>query len=969
MYNAYEIIEDRRIDDLNSQGTILKHKKTGARVVLLSNDDENKVFYIGFRTPPYDSTGLPHILEHSVLCGSKKYPVKDPFVELCKGSLNTFLNAMTYPDKTVYPLASCNDKDFQNIMDVYLDAVFHPNIYEREEIFRQEGWRYELEDENAEIKINGVVYNEMKGAFSSPEDTLEREIFNALFPDTAYGVESGGDPDVIPELTYEKFLEFHSKYYHPSNSYIYLYGNMDMEEKLKYIDENYLSKYDAINIDSSIKSQKSFDEPVKIVKTYSITQEEPLENNAFLSYNVVVDKPLDRKLYLAFQILDYVLVGAPGALITERLLKTGISQDIDSLYENGILQPYFSIVGRGSDENRLDEFIDVIKDELLGAVKNGLPKDMLLAGINVLEFKYREGDFGRYPKGLMYGLQALDSWLYDDNQPFMHIEANETYAFLREQVNTNYFEKLIEDYLLNNNHSSVVVLKPEKGLTARKESELAVKLAKYKDSLSSDEIMALVQSTKSLKMYQEEPSTQEELEKIPLLQISDIKKEAKPYDIVENKVGNTTVISHDSIFTNGIDYIDLYFDISNMGAEYIPYVSILSNFMGFLDTKNSTYTDLTNKININTGGMSASALVITDIEDVQKYYVVFKAKVKTLYSNVGKAMELMKEFLTEIDFSNDERMLELLQMIKSRMQYAVVASGHSTAQKRVLSYFSDADAAREKIGGMEFYRLVCDLIDDFDNKKAELKDILCKLISDIFRKDNLTVNFTGAVEDNTGVFAEIEKFEASLTDANKQLDGERSKAVKKNEGYRTASKVQYVAKAGNYRKAGLEYTGALHVLKVIMGYDYLWNNVRVKGGAYGCMSGFSRSGIGYFVSYRDPNLKETLDIYNNAAEYIRSFNASNRDMTKFVIGTMADVDAPLTPYDEGVRNFDAYYAHQTYENIQTARDEILGCKVEDIRKLADYIKACMDYECICVVGEEEKIEANKELFDKVEDLL
>jgi len=969
MNKAYEIIEDRRIDDLNSQGTILRHKKTGARVVLLSNDDENKVFYIGFRTPPYDSTGLPHILEHSVLCGSKKYPVKDPFVELCKGSLNTFLNAMTYPDKTVYPLASCNDKDFQNIMDVYLDAVFHPNIYEREQIFRQEGWRYELENKEDEIKINGVVYNEMKGAFSSPEDMLEREIFNSLFPDTAYGVESGGDPDVIPELSYEKFLDFHSKYYHPSNSYIYLYGNMDMDEKLTYIDENYLSKYEKIDIDSSIKSQPSFTETKRIQKPYSITQDEPTENNTFLSYNVIVDRPLDKELYLAFQILDYVLSAAPGALITERLLKAGICQDVETIYENGILQPYYSIVGKGSDLDKEEEFLSAIKDELTKAVKEGLPKDMLLAGINVMEFKYREGDFGRYPKGLMYGLQALDSWLYDDEKPFMHIEANDTYAFLREKVNTDYFEKLIEDYLLNNNHASIVILNPEQGLTAKKDAELAEKLKEYKATLSDKELEKLIDDTKSLKEYQEEPSSQEDLEKIPLLQISDIKKEAKPFDIVENKVGNVTVITHENIFTNGIGYLDLYFDITDLDAKYLPYVGLLSNVLGYLDTKSSSYTDLTNRININTGGISAAPVISSDIEDTDKYYIKWKAKVKTLYSNVPVALSLMKEFLTEADYSDDERMLELLMMIKNRVQYSLVASGHSTAQKRVLSYFSEVDACREKLGGMEFYRLVTDLIDNYEARKEELKEILCKLTGHIFRKDNLMVNFTGSPSENQAVFNEIKKFTESLVNSDLLLSGARAEVIKKNEGFKTAAKVQYVAKAGNYLRAGLPYTGTLHVLKVIMGYDYLWNNVRVKGGAYGCMSGFSRSGVGYFVSYRDPNLKETVDIYDAAADYLSTFDASDRDMTKFIIGTFADIDAPLTPYDEGIRSFSAYYAHQTFESIQKSRDEIISCTVADIRKLSDYVRACMDFDCLCVVGGEETIEANKDMFDKVEDLL
>ena len=968
MHSAYEVVKEKNVNDLNSKGYLLKHKKTGAKIFILSNDDENKVFYIGFRTPPYDSTGLPHILEHSVLCGSKKYPVKDPFVELCKGSLNTFLNAMTYPDKTVYPVASCNDQDYKNLMDVYLDAVFYPNIYEREQIFRQEGWRYELENREDEIKINGVVYNEMKGAFSTPDDMMDREIFNTLFPDTAYGVESGGDPDVIPELTYEKFLEFHSRYYHPSNSYIYMYGNMDVEERLDYLDREYLSKYDAIEIDSSIRMQKKFDAPARLEKKFSVTAEEPLEKNTYLSYNVVIDTALNKELYLAFQVIDYCLIAAPGAILTERLLKSGIVNDVDAVYENGILQPYYSIIAKGADKSDLEEFLNIIKDELNNVVKNGLDKDMIRAAINVFEFKYREADFGRYPKGLMYGLQAFDSWLYDENEPFMHIEANDTYATLKSRVDTDYYEKLIEMYLLNNTHSSIVVLEPERSLTSKKDKELADRLSEYKASLSEEEIDALVESTKALKQYQEEPSTQEELEKIPLLEISDIKKEARKIKYTEQKAGDTTFITHD-IYTNGIGYLTFYFDIKKIPKDYLPYIGLLTNILGFMNTENYTYTDLASQININTGGILTSATVVHDYVEYGKYRILAKVRTKVLYEKLDKACELALELITGTDFSDEDRMLELLNMIKSRMQPSIMSSGHTTAFKRAMSYISEADACQEKMGGLDFYRLICSLIDNYEEKKAEIRNTLETVSRMTFRKENLIVDFTGSSDEYLKVQGLIEGFADRLFTEEAALKDDGFTVKKLNEGFKTGAKVQYVARVGNFKEAGLDYTGALAVLKVIMGYDYLWNNVRVKGGAYGCMSGFATNGNGYFVSYRDPNLKETLDIYNGAADYIENFECSDRDMTKFIIGTISEMDTPLTPYDEGIAGFGSYLSHITNEDRQRKRDEVLSCDVNAIRSLGKYIREIMNAEAICVVGAEDKINENKDLFSNIEDLL
>lgn len=966
--NSYEVIREERLKDLKSDGCILRHKKSGARICLISNDDDNKVFYIGFRTPAKDSTGVQHIMEHSVLCGSKKYPAKDPFVELVKGSLNTFLNAMTYPDKTVYPVASCNDKDFKNLMDVYLDAVFHPNVYSRPQIFKQEGWHFELKDKDDPITVNGVVYNEMKGAFSSPDDTLDREIFNSLFPDTEYSNESGGDPDKIPDLTYEAFLKFHSTFYHPSNSYVYLYGDMDMAERLDYLDREYLSKYDRIDIDTGIHLQKPFEKVNKYTKDYSITEDEPLEENTYLSYNTVIDTSLDRELYVAFQILEYTLLLAPGAVLKQALLDKGIGLDIQSTYENGIYQPYFSIIAKNSDEDKLDSFVETIKDVLNDAVTNGLDKKSLRAGINVYEFRYREADFGSYPKGLMYGLQALDSWLYDEDKPFIHIEENDTFALLRERIDSGYFEGLIRKYLIDNKHSSIVILKPVRGLTAKNDRILADKLAEYKNSLSDKEIESLVADTLSLIKYQEEPSTKEELESIPLLEISDIKKEALPFEYDEIKADDTTILTHD-IDTNGIGYLTLCFNIRQLPDRLIPYMGIFRNIFTYVNTADFSYADLASEINQNSGGITSGTNCYTLADNINEYRLMYEIKAKILYDKLPFAFDIIGRIIRTSDYTDEKRLLEILNMLKSRLQMSMMSAGHSVAAIRALSGCSETAALIEKTNGIEFYRFVYDLIDNFDSRKKDFIKELKEFALMTFRPENLFIDYVAERSQFDLLMAEAVKFKKSLFTEPVDQTPYSLITLAAKEGYKTSAKVQYVATAGNFIKHGFKYTGSLRVLKVIMGYDYLWINVRVKGGAYGCMNSYSRTGDMYLTSYRDPNLKETLDVYKGAADYIREFDPDERDMKKYIIGTISDMDIPLTPRARGSRSMSAYLSNDTYENIQRERDEILGTTAKDIRNLADIIGSVIEDENICVLGSEELIEKEAGLFDTTESLL
>ncbi len=961
---AYELQKEEDLKGIKAKGYLLRHRKSGARVVYIENDDNNKVFSIGFRTPPSDSTGVPHIMEHSVLCGSRNFPAKDPFVELVKGSLNTFLNAMTYPDKTMYPVASCNDQDFQNLMHVYMDAVFYPNIYEHEEIFRQEGWSYQLDSAEDKLKYNGVVYNEMKGAFSSPEGVLDRVILNTLFPDTSYANESGGDPEVIPELTYEQFLDFHRKFYHPSNSYIYLYGDMDIEEKLHWLDQEYLGKYDREPVDSRIRFQEPFAEMQEKVIPYSIASEESEEDNTYLSYNKVVGTSLDKELYLAFQILDYALLSAPGAPLKKALTDAGIGKDIMGSYDNGIYQPIFSVIAKNANEEKKEEFIQVIEDVLRASVKNGIDTKAIEAGINYYEFRYREADFGNYPKGLMYGLQMMDSWLYDEEKPFIHIEALDTFEFLKKQIGTGYYEALIQNYLLDNPHGAIVIVTPEKGRTACMEAELEEKLQEYKASLTAEEIETFVQKTHALEDYQSEPESEENLEKIPVLKREDISREIEPIINEKLTLAGVPVIFHE-IETNGIGYVDVLFDMSSVEEEDLPYVGILQSVLGIIDTERYDYGTLFNEINVNTGGIGTSLELYNDVTNIREkaFKATFEIKGKALYGKLPVAFDMMREILMESKLDDGKRIREILAMLKSRLLMKFQSSGHVTAVLRAQSYASPAAKLKDMTNGIAFYETVSYIEEHFEEEKEKLSEKLIDLSKKLFCGDNMMLSYTAAREGLEGLEKMVEKLKNSLHTRTAEED---KRCVihceKKNEGFKTASKVQYVAKAGNFIDQGVAYTGALQILKVIMSYDYLWQNIRVKGGAYGCMSNFNRIGEGYFVSYRDPNLKRTLDVYDGVVDYLKNFTVSERDMTKYIIGTMSGIDQPMTPASKGERSMNLYMNKVSAEMIREERNQILDAEQDDIRALYKVAEAVLQADQMCVIGGEDKIEEEKELF-------
>ena len=911
---------------------------------------------------------MPHIIEHTTLCGSKKFPVKDPFIELAKGSLNTFLNAMTYPDKTVYPVASCNDQDFKNLMDVYLDAVFNPNITKYEEIFKQEGWHYELTGKDDELKINGVVYNEMKGAYSSPDEVLSSQIYRSLFPDNTYSKDSGGNPEYIPKLTYEAYLDFYHKYYHPSNSYIYLYGDMDVVERLEWLDKEYLSQYEYKKVNSEINKQPAFDEIKNVEAQYSITMDDSQENKTYLSYNRVVGDTLDEMLYQAFDVLDYALVSSPGAPVKQALIDAGIGDDVYGSYDAGILQPVFSFVAKNANASQADEFESIIENTLKEVVKTGINKEALLAGINSSEFKFREADFGQFPKGLLFGLNCLDSWLFDDMKPFIHLECLDTFAKLRRAVDTDYFEKLIQEYLLDNTHGSSVTVKPKRGLGNEKEEALAKELSDYKASLSNEEIKKLVEDTEHLKKYQEEPSSDEDLRKLPMLTRADMKKNAMPFSNIEDELLDVKVVRHD-IESNGIDYISFLFDAGDFEQSELGYLGFFTNALGLVSTEKYSYTDLANATNIYTGGISTGTASHPDIKDRNNFVFKFEVKLKVLEKNLDKALELMEQMLLASDFSDTKRLGELVAQIKARLQANLSSSGHLVAAMRSMSSFSRYALYQDELKGIAFYRSICRIERELSESPESVSDKLAAIAKKLFARNRMLISFTGNNEAYGNAKPSLEKVIAGFDKISAVGNQAEVHFNTAKEAFIDASQIQYVAKTGDFVCEGYEYTGALRLLRIILSYDYLWINVRVKGGAYGCMNTFLRSGESYFVSYRDPNLSDTLDVYDRIPEYIKSFSPDERDMTKYIIGTFSALDTPMNPEAKGSRSLSAYLEGITYEQIQKERDEILNAQPEDIRRLADLVEAVLKKDSVCVIGNENMIKESAGLFENVEKLI
>ncbi len=958
----YTKITSKFIEDIQSEVTIYEHNKTKARICTIENDDTNKVFSIAFRTPPMNNGGLTHILEHSVLCGSKKYPVKDPFVELLKSSLNTFLNAFTFPDKTMYPCASQNDKDFKNLMSVYMDAVFYPQIYRHEEIFMQEGWHYHITDEKDPIVYNGVVYNEMKGAFSDPQQILFRNLMHSLYPDTAYGFESGGDPTYIPDLTYEEFKEFHSKYYHPTNAYIFLYGNCDMEERMAWLDEAYLKDFEEISFDTTLQYQKSFEKPVYQTSYYPVAKELPLENKSFLSYNVAFPTTLDPKLMIATSTLVDVLLNNPGAPLKQALIDAKLGADAMAAFDDGILQPFLGIIVVNADEKREEEFIQLVDSTLKDILAKGLDHDAIQSLINFQEFKVREGKFGRFPKGLEIEMYCLNSWLYDEKQPFSKLENLKYYQELREDLKNGYFEHIITEYILNNKHKSFVKLCPSYTCAEEKEKALTEKLAKYKDSLSQEELKKLIEKNQALALYQSTPSTQEEIDTLPKLQIEDLNPEPEKLNCV--KVEDPLPALFSEYFTNGIDYVNYSFDLTGIDGTTIAYVQLLCDLFTNLSTEKKSYFEINQMLQNYSGGITFHVSPYKTVERQTK--VNLSISFSALEENVSVITSLIQEILLETKFDDYKRLYERLSELNAGLEMSVANRGHVVSLIRASSNFDEHSYLSDSISGIGYIDFIHELYNSFENQKEQLVHTLKDLIQKIFTKDKFLLRFTGSKDAYQKVLPVVWEFYNTALGKDSYPLKSTFTPHTNSEGIKTQFDVNFVSKSGEYKAP---FHGSMLVLNNALSLDYLWMQVRVHGGAYGCMLNTPATGGIGFTSYRDPEIERTKKVYEDVVSYIKSFHPTEEDLLKYKIGAIGGLDIVMHVSDKGSKAQSNYLQGNTYELQTKIRKEAIHATQQDITALAPLFEEALALDNLCVIGNTNKIDSNSKLFKEIRNLI
>lgn len=967
IYHGFKLLQEEKINEIGSIARVFEHNKSGARLLNLENDDDNKMFSIGFRTTPTDSTGVAHILEHSVLCGSRKFKTKDPFGDMAKSSLNTYLNASTYTDKTVYPVASRDDKDFMNLMDVYLDAVLYPKIYENHEILRQEGWRYETDSETGDLIYKGVVYSEMQGALSSPEEVICSDIYKSLFPNTTYAFVSGGAPEEIPNLNQDDFEKFHSKFYHPSNSYIVLSGNMDIDKCLKFINDEYLVNFDKIEIPSHIDRVDAFDEMKKLTSEYSISEEEEEKNKAFLALNYVFGDTCDPMEYLTTKILYNMLIESSASPIKESLLKAGIGECLitaDEMNMDPTMQILFPIVVKNTEASKEDEFKEIILSTLKEMVNKGIDKDILKAAINTVEFELREADpWISANKGIEYRDWALNSWIYDGN-PLIHLRYEDNFNKIKAAAEKGYFEEFIRTHMIENTHCSLVTLKPKKGLAEEKVKDLKEKLEIYKKSLSKEELKALDDRNELMRQSQVRIDTEEEKRTIPKLDLREISRNVEeiPQEVVKEK--GVTILNH-KIPTSKIAYINLLFDASVIEEEDIPYLGILASMLGELDTRQRKYSQLITEINKNTGGIEFTNEVYSKDNDANEYYPKFIIKSKVISNNIPTSFELIKEIITSTKFEDGVRIKQVIQELKSKLQMRIINAGHVIAMNRVFSNFSYAMEYWNRINDGAYYEFICDLEKNLDNNIHEIKENLIRVYKTIFNKNNLIVSVVGEDEEINSVQSAINIILDELEEMECGRASYKFENSNSTQGIITASNVQYAVKGFNFAKLGCKYSGKLKVLQNVLESDYLYPMVRLQGGAYGCYMQVLRNGNLAAYSYRDPNLSRTLDVYDDIYKFIEELDIVRGDMENFIIGTIGREYKPLTPDRKGEKAVVDYIIGRNYEDEQREKEEILSTTLEDIKAYSNLFKAGMNENHCCVVGNEKKIKENKKIFDNI----
>lgn len=956
---GFKLLKKYRIDEIDSDVMLFEHVKTGAQLMNVANNDDNKVFTITFRTPPSDNTGVPHIVEHCVLSGSRKYWTKEPFMDMVKGSMSTFINAMTFSDKTMYPIASKNEKDFYNLMDVYLDAVFFPKIYEKEDIFMQEGWHYDIQSPEEDIIYKGIVYNEMKGAYSDPTEGLKDSISRSLYKDTCYSYSSGGDPDYITDLTYEGFLDFHKKYYHPSNSYIYLYGDGNLEKSLEYIDSNYLSLFDKLEIDSTITKQEIIDSGTTCHTTYPIGDDEDTLNKDYISISFCLGETSDPKVNLMSDIIEKLLVDSSASPLKKALLDAEIAEEILSLSSDGLYKT-LSIALKNTDLSRKDEFISIVFDTISAMVSEGIERNLIESSINVVEYDLREAS--RFPtKGIIYHITSTESWLYDCDES-IHLKYNTTLSDIRNSIDANYFENFLKETILENPHYSICTMSPEKGVFEKKTIRDKEMLANYKQSLSNEELEQLVTKNNKLKEKQLSPDTAEDLATIPKLSISDITKESEKYNTSLAYDGKYKVLYND-IFTNSISYLDMIFDLKHINSEEMLYVALLCDLMGEMSTENYTYDQLSNAVLLSTGGIDYNPKVYTKYKTHNEIYPKLVVSTKAIGNKLLNALALIKEISLRSNFSDTKRVKDLINQVKSKLDSDLTYEGNAVVASRLSSYFSAAFDLEEKINGLDYFWFITDLANNYEDKKDELTTKLYAVYNKMFLANNLIISFTGQKEEFDLLMANAEEFVKELDNTEYEAQNYEIEAKNTNEGIMSSSNVQYVGIGYNFNKLGYDYHGSMYVMSTILNSEFLHDHVRAKGGAYGCRMNIDSTGKITIASYRDPNLKETYNVYNMIPKFLNNFDLTDDEAAKFIVGAIGKIDGAKTPHTIGIICYTDFITGRTYEDRHKIRKEILGTTSADIRKFGPMIKDVIDKNYICTLGNEKVIQENKDIFN------
>ncbi len=961
----FKLRQEVDLSDIESRGYVYEHTRTKAKVCILKNKDENRVFSICFRTPPEKSNGVAHILEHSVLNGSAKFPIKDPFIQLGKTSLNTFLNAMTSPDKTIYPVASCNLKDLHNLMDVYMDAVFHPNIYTNPKIFAQEGWHYELLKEEDPVVIKGVVYNEMQGAFSTPEQLLDRNIQTALFPGHPYGYDSGGIPEEIPSLSYEEFLDFHRRHYHPSNSYIFYYGDIDIAAELERLN-TYLEGFDYQQPDSELPPVAPWEAPKEHQLQYPLAEEEAPEKKAFFSLNYCLGK-LSVAEKLAMSILEYILLDAPGALLKEELAARNLGEEIYGFFDSDIRENTFSVTAKNVELERRQEFLDAVRECLAQITEKGIDPKKLQAAINVFEFRLREADFGSMPKGIIFNFQVLESWLYDQ-PPFALFDYDGLLAELRRAAAERRFEQYIEKYLLHNNYRCFIVMSPSLTMAAEKAAELERRLAAYKEGLSVEERAALIEKNQELLAYQAEPDRKEDLALIPTLELSDIQREKAVLQYQAEYQEGVHVLYHPAN-TSGIVYLKAFFEINWLPEEQVPVVSLLTSYLTSVSSKNYHYSQLDDEINEHTGGITAKLLLYGYKDNTDRFRIGMELKGKSFTPKLPKMLELFDELLADPKFDDAKRLSDLIKETASQLQMTLVSGGHITAATRALSYYSKSAYFDELSSGISFYDFIQHWKQASENDLRELGGLMKKILAEIVAQSKLTLAVTYAQAEEDEVRRRLADYiSRHQADFDYRPEAERNVLGNQKEAFIISGNVNYAAKVMNYKRFGYSYSGQFQVANHLLNTDYLWNKVRVEGGAYGGMSAIRRSGDMMLVSYRDPNIAETYRAYEGIISYFENLDMSEEEIKDAIIGTIAGLDTPLTPSMENAKIMAMYFSELSAEEESQTRREILDTTFTGLKNMSKLYEQVLTTDYICAVGSKKKVEENREFFSKIKEI-